>query len=279
MCWPARPGRRPGTIAGCVRLPGGRPEGLRSRPVAGGGSAAGRRAAQGREAGDGSGHHPGPARGGRELPRSPPQARPRDGSISIVVRGADSIPDVRTLYRLTLETMRPHAVRHAHGGCSKRRGTSYVRWGWRDSSSSSGSKSGSLAHHRPDGDGYRGYHLGQVSEGDEGLMHSKSKSGAQGRRLQGYSCRPPPQRDHEAEGQPEWVAALMGRGWRAVPLGDTDAPRSVYQWLAVTRQRAGRPVALRVPVVRVASMPCSPGIIPGEIDLVSDVPRDALTGA
>lgn len=184
----------------------------------------------------------------------------------VVVRRADSVADLRAWYRLYLETMRDHAVparslRLFEAMWDELRpremmrlllaerqqellaGSLVLMFGPTAFYAFSGARSSALAL-RPNDllqwraisdactDGYRRYDLGEVAEGDEGLMGFKSKWGAQPRRLQRYSCPPAPQPDHEGEGKLEPLVGLMKRGWRAVPLKATAAAgRLVYRYL------------------------------------------------
>lgn len=184
----------------------------------------------------------------------------------VVVRRAESIADLRAWYRLYLETMREHAVparpfRLFEAMWDELRppkmmrlllaerqqellaGSLVLMFGPTVFYAFSGARASALTM-RPNDllqwraisdactDGYRRYDLGEVAEGDEGLMHFKSKWGAQPRRLQRYSCPPAPQPEDEGEGKLEPLIGLMKRSWRAVPLKATAAAgRLVYRYL------------------------------------------------
>ncbi len=184
----------------------------------------------------------------------------------IVVRHADSTADVRAWYRLYLETMRHHAVparpfRLFEAMWEELRPGGMMRLllAERERELLAGSvllMFGSTVFYAFNGmmrrasfrrandllqwqaitdactEGYRRYDLGEVSEGNEGLAHFKSKWAAQPRRLQRYSYPPLPHRQDEADGAAGRLASLIERGWRAVPLGATAAAgRLAYRYL------------------------------------------------
>ncbi len=184
----------------------------------------------------------------------------------IVVRTAESIADVRAWYRLYLETMRHHAVParprrlfEAMWDELHPRGMMRLLLAERERELLAGSvllmfgstvfyafngmmrsvrfrRANDLLQWRAISDacteGYRKYDLGEVSEGNEGLAHFKSKWGCQARRLQRYSYPPSSQSHDEGHGAPGRLAGLVERGWRAVPLGATAAAgRLAYRYL------------------------------------------------